>query len=44
MGDIPFSVADNSLALDILNWNPKRNVEEMCKDGWEWLTKNPNGY
>ena len=36
MGDIPFSVADNSLALDILNWNPKRNVEEMCKDGWKW--------
>ena len=43
-GDIPFSVADNSLALEILDWFPKRNVEEMCRDGWQWLTKNPNGY
>ena len=43
-GDIPFSVADNSLALKKLDWFPKRNIEEMCKDGWEWLRKNPSGY
>ena len=44
MGDIPFSVADNSLALEILDWVPKRNIDEMCQDGWQWLNKNPNGY
>ena len=43
-GDIPFSVADNSLALEILEWTPKRNIEEMCRDGWQWIMKNPNGY
>jgi len=43
-GDIPFSVADNSLALEILDWVPKRNIEAMCQDGWQWLNKNPNGY
>ena len=43
-GDIPFSVADNSLALEILDWVPKRNVDQMCRDGWRWLNKNPNGY
>ena len=43
-GDIPFSVADNSLALEILDWVPKRNVDEMCRDCWQWLNKNPNGY
>ena len=43
-GDIPFSVADNSLALEILDWVPRRNIEVMCQDGWQWLKKNPNGY
>ncbi len=43
-GDIPFSVADNSFALEILNWFPKRNIDDMCRDGWQWLNKNPNGY
>ena len=43
-GDIPYSVADNSLALEILDWVPKRNIEEMCRDGWQWLIKNPKGY
>ena len=43
-GDIPFSVADNSLALETLDWVPKRNIDEMCRDGWKWLEENPNGY
>lgn len=43
-GDIPFSVADNSLSLMELGWFPKRTIEEMCRDGWKWLQKNPNGY
>ena len=40
-GDIPFSVADNSLAKKTLNWIPKRNISEMCKDSWNWYKKNP---
>ena len=43
-GDIPFSVADNSLALETLEWAPKKNIHEMCRDGWKWLKENPNGY
>ena len=43
-GDIPFSVADNSLALNILEWYPKKTIEDMCIDGWQWIKKNPNGY
>ena len=43
-GDNPFLVADNSLAKLILNWAPKRNIEDICKDGWNWQLKNPNGY
>ena len=43
-GDNAFVVADNSLAKLILNWTPKRNIEDMCLDGWNWQLKNPKGY
>ena len=32
LGDEPFLVADNSLALKLLDWLPKRNIEDMCND------------
>ncbi len=44
VGDIPFLVADNSFAKNILNWVPKRNLNEMCLDGWKWQKLNPRGY
>ena len=44
VGDNAFVVADNSLAKKILNWNPKRNIDDICRDGWNWQLKNPNGY
>ncbi len=44
VGDISVIVADNSKAREILNWNPKFNLYDMCKDGWNWKCKNPNGY
>tara|TARA_B100000401_G_C52812564_1_gene724669 strand:+ start:2574 stop:3629 length:1056 start_codon:yes stop_codon:yes gene_type:complete len=43
-GDIPYSVADNSLAKSTLGWLPKRDIENMCRDSWNWYLKNPNGY
>ncbi len=32
MGDQPFLVADNKLALKLLDWKPKRNIVDMCTD------------
>ena len=43
-GDAPITIANNSLAKSTLNFNPKRSVEDMCKDSWNWTCKNPNGY
>ena len=43
-GDAPIVVADNSFAKKILNWVPEKSISEMCKDGWNWKLKNPNGY
>ena len=31
-GDQPFLVADNKFALETLNWAPKKNLFDMCKD------------
>ena len=43
-GDVPYLVADNSKALKILNWKPKRTLKEMCFDGWKWKKNNNYGY
>ena len=39
-GDSSKSIADNSYAFNILGWKPKRSLEEMCKDGWNWYKNN----
>ncbi len=43
-GDQEYVVADNSKILSVLNWKPKRDIEDMCRDGWKWQALNPNGY
>ena len=43
-GDVCKLVANNLRAKKILNWNPNRSIEEMCRDGWKWKLLNPNGY
>ena len=43
-GDIPILVADNKRALSLLNWKPTRDINQMCRDAWNWQKKNPNGY
>ena len=37
-------VADNSFAKQVLNYKPSRNIEDICRNGWNWQQKNPNGY
>lgn len=43
-GDAPNVVACNEKAVKYLDWTPRRNISEMCKDGWGWKVLNPNGY
>lgn len=43
-GDIASCYADASLAKDLLGWQAKRGLEEMCRDAWRWQSMNPNGY
>ena len=43
-GDVPFSVADNSLAKSLLNWEPKRDLSQMCEDSWNWFKNSQKGF
>jgi len=43
-GDISKCYADASYAKEILNWEAKKNIVEMCEDSWRWQMNNPNGY
>ena len=31
-------------AKKLLGWTPKRSLEQICLDGWNWQIKNPYGY
>jgi hypothetical protein len=31
-------------AKEILDWEAKFNLEDMCSSSWKWQNKNPNGY
>ncbi|PID29625.1 MAG: UDP-glucose 4-epimerase GalE [Candidatus Cloacimonadota bacterium] len=42
-GDIGSCYADPSLAKEVLNWEAKFNIEDMCIDTWRWQSKNPDG-
>ena len=43
-GDIAEFYADASKAKEQLGWQVELGLEEMCKDSWNWQSKNPNGY
>ena len=36
--------SDNIYSQKLLNWVPSRNLEDMCRDGWNWQKRNPEGY
>lgn len=43
-GDLPEFWANSEKAQRILGWTANRNLEDMCRDTWNWQKKNPNGY
>ena len=43
-GDIATCYADASYAKQILSWEAKKGIAEMCEDSWRWQINNPKGY
>lgn len=43
-GDVSECYADPTLAKEILGWQAEKTLEDMCRDSWNWQSKNPDGY
>ena len=43
-GDIAACYSDPSKAWEKLGWKAEYNIEDMCRDSWNWQKNNPNGF
>lgn len=43
-GDVAACYADTSLARELLGWEARLDLDDMCADSWRWQSANPNGY
>ena len=43
-GDIPVSYTNPALAETELNWKTEHSLEDICRDAWNWQSRNPDGY
>ncbi|WP_298905837.1 UDP-glucose 4-epimerase GalE [uncultured Psychrobacter sp.] len=43
-GDIASCYASADKAKELLGWEAKLSITEMCQDTWRWQSINPNGY
>ena len=43
-GDIAEFYADTQKATEALGWQVQLSLEDMCRDAWNWQSKNPQGY
>ncbi|TBU42542.1 UDP-glucose 4-epimerase [Dichomitus squalens] len=43
-GDVPDLTADPALAEKQLGFKAEKDLKTMCRDLWNWQTKNPKGY
>lgn len=43
-GDLATVYADPAKAKQVLGWEAKKTLADMCRDSWRWQTRNPSGY
>ena len=43
-GDVATVYADPSKSAELLGWKAELTLEDMCRDTWNWQSRNPNGY
>ena len=43
-GDLATCYADPTKSREVLGWQAKHDQTDMCRDTWNWQSKNPNGY
>lgn len=42
-GDVPECYANAEKAAKLLGWKAEKNLEDMCRDSWNWQKNNPKG-
>ena len=43
-GDLAVCYADPGKSAEVLGWKAERGLQDMCRDAWNWQSKNPMGY
>ena len=43
-GDVPVCYSNADKAEKILGWHAQFDLDDMCRDSWNWQKNNPNGY
>lgn len=43
VGDVACVYANAQRAEQLLGWQAKRTIQQMCADAWRWQSQNPNG-
>ncbi len=43
-GDVPCVFADTTMAESLLGWSARHDLDDMCRDHWNWQRSNPAGY
>ena len=43
-GDIGTCYADPAKSAQMLGWKAEKTLADMCRDAWNWQSKNPMGY
>ena len=43
-GDLAVCYADPAKSAEVLGWKAERDLRDMCRDSWNWQSKNPMGY
>jgi len=43
-GDVAECYADATKAKEVLGWEAKYGIEDMCRDAGKWQSQNPRGY
>ena len=43
-GDVTANWADCTKAREEMGWVAERDIDEMCRDSWNWQSHNPDGY
>ena len=43
-GDLAVCYADPAKSAEVLGWKATGDLTDMCRDTWNWQSRNPNGY